>query len=141
MRFIVNTPGFNFKQRGFDMPEMADCCAQEKSQNKFPVKMELIEGKDAFTINAELPGMTKDDIKINIENEILTISGERKQDKNGNENILLSERFFGRFRRDYRIGNRVDTGSVNASFDNGILTLTLPLKEEVKPKNIEVMVH
>ncbi|MCK5127783.1 MAG: Hsp20/alpha crystallin family protein [candidate division Zixibacteria bacterium] len=141
MRFVVNNQGSDFGNCGFEWNNPSHGREFRRENPNFPVNMELIEGKDAFTIIAELPGMSKEDIKINIENEVLTITGERKQDKNDNENILWSERFFGRFRRDYRVGNRVDNGNIRARFNNGLLTITLPLKEEVKPKSIEVAVN
>ena len=142
MRFVVKNQMPRFFTEGFNMPEFgltgpAACC----DNSDFPVKMDVIEGKDAFSIIAELPGIAREDVKINVEKDVLTISGERKRPADDDNKILWSERFFGTFKRSYKIDDTIDTEKITASFDHGLLKLTLPVKEEIKPKHIEVKVN
>lgn len=108
--------------------------------NHFPVRMDLVKEKDSFKIVAELPGMEKDKIKISVENNLLTISGERnRQPENGNE-FVRSERFFGSFNRSFTLPETIDKSGISADYKNGLLELTLPVKEEEKPKQVEVKI-
>ena len=89
----------------------------------------------------ELPGMRKEDIEISLHDGMLTISGERKDESaDEGEKDGRSERFVGKFRRSISLPTRVDADKVNASYKDGILTVTLPKAEEVKPKQIQVNV-
>ena len=74
-------------------------------EGDFPVRMDMVENKEGFVIFAELPGMEKSDIKLSVENGILTISGERKRDENDDSRRVLSERFFGSFKRSFRLND------------------------------------
>lgn len=141
MRFVINNPATRFAQCGCDMPETEMRRYNIRQGGEFPINMELVENKDSYTIIADLPGMTKEDISIKIENGILTITGERKREENKETKIVWSERFFGKFRRDYKLGDKVDTEKIGAEFKNGLLTVYLPFREETKPKNIEVQVN
>ena len=88
---------------------------------------------------AELPGMRKEDIEISLHDGTLTISGERKRESSGNgEKAERSERYIGMFRRSIALPTRVDANKVSATYRDGILTVTLPKAEEVKPKQIQV---
>jgi HSP20 family protein len=87
----------------------------------------------------ELPGMRKDDIEISLHDGTLTIGGERKRESSSNgENAERTERYIGRFRRSIALPTRVDASKVSATYRDGILTVTLPKAEEVKPKQIQV---
>ena len=90
---------------------------------------------DAFKLQAELPGFNKDDIKIDIENDCLTISAERKldtTDENKKSNFVKRERFYGSYSRSFDVTG-IDVDTIEAAYDNGVLTLTLPKKKEVLP--------
>ncbi|MEZ5359024.1 MAG: Hsp20/alpha crystallin family protein [Candidatus Zixiibacteriota bacterium] len=141
MRFVINNPMPRFAQCGFDMPEAAMRRHHVRGHGEFPINMELVESKDSYTIIADLPGMTKEDISIKVENGTLSIQGERKREENENTNVVWSERFFGKFRRDYKLGEKVNVEKIGAEFKNGMLMITLPFKDEIKPKNIEVQVN
>ncbi|RKY60288.1 MAG: Hsp20/alpha crystallin family protein [Candidatus Latescibacterota bacterium] len=102
-------------------------------------KVDVAETDDAVVVTAELPGMEKDDIKVSIENNVLTISGEKKQEKEEKDRTYhWSERVYGRFSRSFTLPARVDANKVKAVYKNGVLTLTLPKVEEAKPKQIEI---
>lgn len=99
-----------------------------------------IEEKDnSYIINADLPGIEKENIKITADNGILTISAERnKEDKKEKEGYSYHERRFGKFERKFKLTDDLDTDSLNASYKNGVLTLSITKKEKAKPKQIEI---
>lgn len=90
---------------------------------------------DAFKLEAELPGFNKDDIKIDIENDCLTISAERKLDTTDEDkktNFVKRERFYGSYSRSFDVTG-IDVDAIEASYTDGVLTLTLPKQKEVIP--------
>ena len=102
--------------------------------------MDVKERDDAYIIKTELPGVKKEDVSVTLENGVLTISGEireEKEEKEG-ERVLRQERRYGRFVRSLRLGTQIDDKNVKASYKDGVLELTLPKAEEVKPKKITV---
>ena len=102
-------------------------------------RVDVAETDDAVVVTAELPGMDKDDIKVSIENNVLTISGEKKQEKEEKgKTYHWSERVYGRFSRSFTLPVQVDANKVKAVYKNGVLTLTLPKVEEAKPRQIEI---
>ena len=108
------------------------------SGTRYP-RVDITETKEALKLNAELPGVNKDDVKISITQNVLTISGERKAPELSEECCSLrNERHFGAFERGIELPVAVDTDKVEASFKDGILTVTLSKQEEVKPKEIQV---
>ncbi len=104
--------------------------------------MDVMEDNDKFTITVELPGMKKDDVKITFRENTLVIEGEKKREEEKKDlNFHRVERHFGKFRRTFTLPTRVDDGKIDAKFKDGVLTITLPKAEEVKPKAIEVKVE
>jgi HSP20 family protein len=101
--------------------------------------VDLYEDNDHLIVQAELPGMKKEEIEVSLHNENLVISGERRAESehDGSEPSRL-ERFFGRFQRSLTLPKPVDPATVSASYKDGILTVTLPKTEESKPKQITV---
>jgi HSP20 family protein len=101
--------------------------------------LDLYQSNDNVIAVVELAGMRKEDIEISLHDGTLTISGERKREKNSNaEKAERTERYIGRFRRSIALPTRVDASKVGATYRDGILTVTLPKAEEVKPKQIQV---
>jgi HSP20 family protein len=101
--------------------------------------LDLYHTNDNVVAVVELPGMRKEDIEISLHDGTLTVSGERKLESTSNgEKAERSERYVGRFRRSIALPTRVDAGKVSATYRDGILTVTLPKAEEVKPKQIQV---
>jgi HSP20 family protein len=100
--------------------------------------LDLYESGDHLVAMVELPGMRKEDIEISLHDGTLTISGERKRDSTNGEKAQRTERYVGTFRRSISLPTRVDAGKVSASYENGILKVTLPKAEEAKPKQIKV---
>ena len=100
--------------------------------------LDLYQSNDNIVAVIELPGMRKEDIEISLHDGTLTISGERKRESANGDKAERTERYVGTFRRSITLPTRVDANKVNASYQDGILTVTLPKAEEVKPKQIHV---
>ncbi len=99
-------------------------------------------GNHQLVITAELPDMSKDEIEITVENNSLTLRGEKKMDASiKDEQCHRIERVYGAFSRSFSLPPTVDTSKVSADYKNGVLTITLPLREEAKPKQIQVQVQ
>lgn len=98
-------------------------------------------GQHELIIKAELPDMKREDIQLSVDSNTLTISGEKKMDSElRDENCHRVERAYGTFMRTFSLPTTVDTGKVSADYKAGVLTITLPLREEAKPKQIHVNV-
>jgi HSP20 family protein len=103
--------------------------------------MNVQEDKDNFSIGLELPGLSKDDVKLTLSDGTLTIEGERKQEEEKEGvNYHRVERRYGKFLRSFKLPVHVKEDKVEATFKDGILKILVPKAEEVKPKQIEVKV-
>jgi len=103
--------------------------------------LDVFQDKDHVFVKCELPGMKKEDIQISLHENTLTVSGERKQEREVREgDSYRSERFFGRFHRSVTLPVSVQTDHVTAQYKDGILTVSLAKAEDAKPKHIEVQV-
>jgi HSP20 family protein len=104
--------------------------------------IDLYDERDHLVLKAELPGINKDELDISLHGDVLTLSGERKdQGEFKDAEVFRSERYVGRFQRSITLPVRVDASKVQASYQDGILTVTLPKAEEAKPKRIDVKVN
>ncbi|MRR33204.1 Hsp20/alpha crystallin family protein [bacterium] len=104
--------------------------------------VDIFENDEAVVIKAELPGVDQRDIEVKIEDAMLVIRGERKQDSEiRREYYHRIERCYGPFQRSFSLPQSIDRESVKAVCDKGVLTVTLPKKEEIKPKQINVEVQ
>jgi len=105
-------------------------------------KVDIVETDNEYTIKAELPEVNKEDVKVNVENGELSISGERKQEKEEKgKKFHRVERFYGSFIRSFTLPDNVDAANIKASFKDGMLNLSLPKKAEAKPKASEVKIE
>lgn len=104
--------------------------------------VDIKETSEHFQIDAELPGLTKDDVKVTVQDGVLSIQGERnKEEDTSDDQQHRVERIYGKFLRRFTLPDNVDEDSIKASFRNGILTLTLAKTEPAEPKAIEVDVE
>lgn len=107
-----------------------------------PYGVDIREDQDHFYVEAELPGFKKEEVDITLENQTLTISGQRKEEtkpENGKKGeLLLHERRYSRFLRSFTLPPTVDEQSVNAKLTDGLLTITLNKREESKPRKVAV---
>ncbi len=123
---IFNSPFFS--ERSFDTSSILP-------------KARITEDKDNFFINLEMPGVTKEELKISLENNVLSVSGTKKHTKKTEDtNILMNEIYFGEFSRSFTVTDEIKKDNIEAEFKDGILNITLPKVEEAKPvvKEIEV---
>ena len=103
--------------------------------------VDIYETENELVLKADLPDLQEKDIDVRVENNSLTIRGERKLEKDVNEdNYLRVERAYGPFMRSFSLPNTVSTESVRAEYGNGVLTLHLAKREESKPKQIKITV-
>jgi len=101
--------------------------------------LDIAERDDAVVVKADLPGIKPEEIEITVEDNVLTISGEKKEStETQEENYYHCERRHGRFRRDIPLPRSVDPEKIDASCQDGVLTVTLPKRQEAKPKRITV---
>ena len=102
-------------------------------------RMNVIDLEDKYEISAELPGMKRDAVSIELNNNILTLSGEKNDEhETKDQNYRMFERSYGKFNRSFRLSPEVDADKIEAKFDNGILTLSLPKSEKAVAKKIEI---
>jgi len=104
--------------------------------------VDVRESNDAYTFEIDVPGLAKEDIEIQAEGNVLTVKGERKPGQEPAEATRLrSERRQGRFERSFEIQDGFDTDKIGANLKDGVLRLTLPKREDAKPKSIKVDVN
>ncbi len=102
---------------------------------------DIFETKDAVIVKVEIPGMTEKDIDIELENNVLTISGERKfEEKTEEKGYQRFERKYGKFIRSFTLPVNTMADKITAGYNNGVLEVTIPKKEEAKPKKIKLEV-
>lgn len=100
--------------------------------------VDIIENADNYLFSFEIPGAMKEDVKIWLEDDILTVAGERKEELAKGETKLLSERSFGKFEMSFRLPGSIDGGKIKAEFVDGLLVVTVPRSAEAKPKEIAI---
>jgi HSP20 family protein len=102
-------------------------------------KVDIYEEENQIVLTAELPGVDKKDIEVDVKNGVLTLKGERSVDNEVKEkNYHRKERSFGRFERSFKLQGDVDAGKITADYKDGILKVSIPKPEEIKPKQITV---
>ena len=109
------------------------------ASGSFVPAVDVYEDEHKVTLKLEVPGVKQDDLDVQVENNTLTIRGERKFEKEEKEeNFQRIERRYGSFSRSFTLPNTIDTDSVNANYENGVLKVELAKREEAKPKQIKV---
>jgi len=104
--------------------------------------VDIFEDKDRLILEAELPGMNREDFEISVENNILTLRGERKFEKKAEgDNYHRVERSYGSFTRSFTLPQTVTADGATADFENGVLRVSLPKREETKARKIEIKGH
>ena len=136
--------GVNTLQDQFNrlFSDVFDRKAEESSLTAWAPAVDIYETGHELVVKADLPEVDPKDLDIRVENNILTIRGERKFEKKVNEdNYLRVERAYGSFARSFTLANTVNSDAIKADYQNGVLTLTIPKREEAKPKQIKVNVN
>lgn len=130
-------PLFELVERFFDRGNASPNEAVESASWIPPV--DLLETETSFVFTAELPGLDKKDLDISLEDNVLTVSGERTFNKESeNDNYHRVERAYGTFRRAFSLPTGVDADKVDAKFKDGLLTLSVPKSETAKPRRIAI---
>jgi HSP20 family protein len=102
-------------------------------------RVDVSESESEVRVQVDLPGIRKEDVSITLENGVLTISGERKEEEEKrDENMHFSERVYGHFSRSFTVNEAIDQDNIEATVKDGVLTVVLPKVEKAKPKKIEV---
>ncbi|WP_130470919.1 Hsp20/alpha crystallin family protein [Candidatus Magnetaquicoccus inordinatus] len=110
--------------------------------SQWPLRVDIREEADHLLLLADLPGVEQKDIKLHVENNQLTISGERKmEDEKKRDSFHRIERMYGNFSRTFQLGNNTNPEKIQATFKNGVLEIVLPKREEAKPRSIEIQVQ
>ena len=101
--------------------------------------VDLAETETEFKLMAELPGLVREDVKITLNGNVITLRGTKQSETKSNEdNWIHVERTYGAFERSFRLGGSVDKSKVKARFENGVLTVVLPKSEESRPREISI---
>jgi len=109
--------------------------------SNFSPRTRITEDKDNFYINIEMPGIPKQDVKISLENNTLSISGIKKQQtKSEDTNLIMNEIYYGEFCRSFNLTDDIKKDTIDAEFNDGMLHITLPKVEEAKPVVKEIKV-
>ena len=112
---------------------------QERDARRWIPPMDLVEAEDHFVLKADLPGLSDGDVKIEVVDDTLTISGERKAEQERKERGWYRiERSFGSFSRSLTLPEGIDAEGIKAEFHNGVLEVSIPKPEERKPRRIEI---
>lgn len=125
-----------------DMDRMFDAffpTSRVSNLSNFDLAIDLVENEDTFVVTADLPGLKREDIEITFDQDVLTIKGETRVEEEREEaKMHIRERRFGSFVRSLRMPRVIDADNINADYTDGILKVTLPKTEEVKPRKISV---
>ena len=123
----------------FDAPAPAGSGNGGAAGRRWIPPMDLVETQDEFVLKADLPGMNEGDVDVELENNVLTISGERKAEhEEQHEGYYRLERATGSFARSLSLPEGIDPEAVSASFENGVLTVRIPKPAQAKPRRVKI---
>ena len=112
---------------------------QEEMSTGWSPSVDIFESENTLVLEAELPGMKREDFELSIENNVITLRGERRfEKKDEGDNYHRVERAYGSFTRSFNLPRTISTEDIKAEFKNGILSVALPKKEEAKARRIEI---
>lgn len=130
----------NAFQRFFDDPNVSSSSFWNRNSRFVPV-LDVEEKSDRYTVEAEVPGLDSDDIDIDVEDNVLTIKGERKGEdgtKNRERKMYLAERRYGSFQRFITLPENADPNGITAEIHKGVLYIDIPKKKKTKPRRIDI---
>jgi len=113
----------------------------ERNSNSWSPSVDISEDENAYTITADLPGLSKKDINMNVKENVLTVSGNRNYEKKDKKDTYYRmERGYGKFSRSFQLPDNVTENKITANFKNGVLTVYVPKSEKLKSREIEIKV-
>ena len=108
-------------------------------QSRSPMMpMDALRQGSTFVVRFDLPGVESDAIDLTVEKNVLTVTAERSWERSEDDEVVVTERPQGRFSRQLFLGDSLDTGKIEASYDNGVLSVTIPVAEQAKPRKVEL---
>ena len=123
----------------FDTPAAGKGGNGSSGTRRWIPAMDLVETQDNFVLKADLPGMSESDVNVELENNVLTISGERRTEhEEQHEGYYRLERATGSFSRALSLPEGIDADAVTAAFDNGVLTVRIPKPAQAKPRKVKI---
>jgi HSP20 family protein len=123
----------------FERPLLRDLFEGDTPVVTYAPRVDVVENKENFVVRAELPGLKKEDVKLQLENNVLTLSGEkRSEEKRDEDNFHLRETRYGKFERSFRLTDNIDRGNIVADYKDGVLTISLPKTKESQSKVIDI---
>ncbi len=144
MTAIINSDPFRaFRAIQSDINRLLEREIEESNSmtTQWPLRVDIRENLHDIVIKADIPGLEQKEITVQVDNGRLTIAGERQFDDEPNkEQYHRMERFYGRFSRSFQLPNTTDISAIQAAYKNGVLAITLPKREEAKPRAIQVKV-
>jgi HSP20 family protein len=138
---LVPRSSFFDVERYFDSPFFGMRASEGTRDTAFSPRVDVREKEDGYEITAELPGVSKDDVNITLNNGILSIQAESRQEDTQEENgrVIRQERRYGKFVRSFDLGNQVQDSDIKANFENGVLKLNVPKTDpQSAAKRIEI---
>jgi len=127
---------------GQDFDDVFSAFGQRGASPSYRPAVDVQEVEGAFVLHADLPGLDEKEIDIRIDGNELVLSGQREATESREDGAAqIRERRFGKFERRFRLGQHIDTQGVKAEYRNGVLSVTLPMSEDAKPRQIPVTVH
>jgi HSP20 family protein len=141
MNYLTRYEPFRVFRREFDrlFEDFLPALREEEPEAMWMPRLDLTETDGAFAARMDLPGLKREDIQVDVENNRLTVRGERKFEKREEkENVVRMERNYGTFFRAFALPENVFTDGIEATFEDGVLTVQIPKAEESKPHRIEV---
>jgi len=144
MTYVFN-PMKDFVRTASDMEKEMRCMFTDQCEETvdafFTPAADIHETESAYRVEIDLPGMTREDIKLSLESNVLTIKGQRKSNITSGEKMYRHcERASGTFQRSFNLSRLINSNAIEAKYENGVLSLTLPKIEEAKPKDIEIKI-
>ncbi len=123
----------------FENALVGNFAGEQQGRGEWGMPLDITEDENNFYVKASLPGVNPEDMEVTVHGDVLTIRGEMKQEnENKSEQYYLRERRYGTFSRSVTLPASVKSDQVDAEYHNGVLTLTLPKTDEVKPKRIQI---
>jgi len=121
-----------------DLDRLTDQLFSQATRTPKPFPMDAYRRGDRFYVHFDLPGVDPESIELTVERNVLTVKAERSWQPADGDEVVVSERQRGTFSRQLFLGDTLDGGDVHASYDKGVLTLTIPVAEAAKPRRVEV---
>ena len=115
---------------------------ETQGRSHWSPRVDVVEFEDKFEFTSELPGLNKEDIKLDLQNDSVTISGKKRfEHEKTDKDYYIGERVYGNFRRSFQLPLHVDSKKINAEYKDGVLKIDIPKLEEAKPKQIDISIN